>query len=150
MEVMTSLGQVGVIENISDGKTRIRVGAISLTQSIDQLRPVKTTGKSATKKSSATARPLESVASGSDSIGATVELNLIGMKADEAEYELDRFLDDAIYNGDSRVRIIHGHGTGRLRKMVHEFLKNSPLVDKFGFADPDKGGSGATVAELSS
>ena len=150
MEVMTSLGQVGVIESLSDGKAKIRVGTISLTQSIEQLSPVKAIGKSIAKKSSSAVKPSESAASATDSIGATVELNLIGMTADEAEYELDKFLDEAIYKGDSRVRIIHGHGTGRLRKMVHEFLKNSPLVSKFGFADPDKGGSGATVAELSS
>lgn len=147
MKVMTSLGQVGVIEHVSAGKVRVRVGSLSLNQSIDQIRPLKASGQSATNPKTEV-KQSEALPGAADSLGTTVELNLIGMKADEAEYELDKFLDEAFYKGDSRVRIIHGHGTGRLKKMVHEFLKGSELVSRFGFADADQGGSGATIAEL--
>jgi len=148
MNVMTSLGQVGVIEHLGDGKAKIRVGKLTVNQTIDELRPVtiKTSGSKSSKPGTKTTEVSVGM---TDSIGSTSELNLIGLKADEAEYELDKFLDEAAYKGDSRVRIIHGHGTGRLKKVVHEFLKNSPLVTRFAFADPEHGGSGATVAELS-
>jgi len=148
MNVMTSLGQVGVIEHLGDGKAKVRVGKLTVNQAVEELRPV-TMKASGTKSSKPTAGKTEVPVGLTDSIGSTAELNLIGLKADEAEYELDKFLDEAVYKGDSRVRIIHGHGTGRLKKMVHEFLKGSPLVSRFAFADPENGGSGATVAELS-
>ena len=147
MHVLTSLGQVGVIESLGDGKAKVRVGKLTVNQAVDQLRPV------VTKKIGGKGAPIkpkvESVAGATDALGSTVELNLIGMSADDAEYELDKFLDEAFYRGDSRVRIIHGHGTGRLKKMVQEFLKTSPLVSNFRLADPEHGGTGATVAELS-
>ena len=146
MQVLTSLGQVGVIESIGDGKAKVRVGKLTVNQSVSQLRPIltkKTTAKQVPQKTK-----VSSDLNVADSLGSTVELNLIGMNADDAEYELDKFLDESFYKGDSRVRIIHGHGTGRLKKMVQEFLKNSPLVTKFAFADPEHGGTGATVAEL--
>lgn len=146
MQVLTSLGQVGVIESIGDGKAKVRVGKLTVNQSVGQLRPIlakKSTARQAPQKTKASTDAIAA-----DSLGATVELNLIGLNADDAEYELDKFLDESFYRGDSRVRIIHGHGTGRLKKMVQEFLKNSPLVTKFAFADTEHGGTGATIAEL--
>jgi DNA mismatch repair protein MutS2 len=76
------------------------------------------------------------------------ELNLIGKTTDEAVDLADKFLDDAFLNGLSEVRIIHGHGTGALRKAVAEFLKDHPHVARFNTAPQDKGGSGATVVFL--
>ena len=78
------------------------------------------------------------------------ELNLIGKTTDEAVDLADKFLDEAFLNGLSEVRIIHGHGTGALRKAVAEFLRDHPHVARFTSASPDKGGSGATVVELNS
>jgi DNA mismatch repair protein MutS2 len=76
------------------------------------------------------------------------ELNLIGKTTAEAEYEIDRFLDEAYLASLPRVRIIHGFGTGALKNFVHHFLKGHPHVSKFGFAPQDQGGNGATIAEL--
>jgi DNA mismatch repair protein MutS2 len=76
------------------------------------------------------------------------ELNLIGKTTDEAVDLADKFLDDAFLNGVSEVRIIHGHGTGALRKAVADFLKDHPHVARFKAAPQDKGGTGATVVEL--
>ena len=66
----------------------------------------------------------------------------------DAEYEIDRFLDEAYMSSLPRVRIIHGFGTGALKNYVHHFLKGHPHVQKFGFASSDQGGNGATIAEL--
>ena len=85
-----------------------------------------------------------------DSKFHTNELNLIGKTTDEAVDLADKFLDEAFLNGLSEVRIIHGHGTGALRKAVAEFLKDHPHVARYAAAPQDKGGSGATVVELNS
>ena len=76
------------------------------------------------------------------------ELNLIGKTTDEAVDLTDKFLDAAFLNGLSEVRIIHGHGTGALRKAITEFLSDHPHVARFTVAPQDKGGSGATVVQL--
>jgi len=79
---------------------------------------------------------------------APAELNLIGHTTADAEYELDRFLDQSYMSSLPRVRIIHGFGTGALKNYVHHFLKNSDLVERFEFAPDTQGGHGATIAEL--
>ena len=83
-----------------------------------------------------------------DSPDAAAELNLIGHTTAEAEYELDRFIDEAYIASLPRVRIIHGFGTGALKNYVHHFLKNHELVEKFAFAPDSQGGNGATIADM--
>jgi len=97
------------------------------------------------------------VASGSVSVrsqrgeGAlTEEINLIGSTVEEATERVDKFLDDAVLAHISRVRIIHGHGTGALRRGLGEFLKTHPLVAKQSFETEDRGGKAVTVVELRS
>jgi DNA mismatch repair protein MutS2 len=76
------------------------------------------------------------------------ELNLIGKRAEEALEEVDRFLDSAALASVDRVRIIHGHGMGVLKRAVTEYLNKSPLVSRHYPASQSEGGSGATIAEL--
>ncbi len=78
----------------------------------------------------------------------TREINLIGKTSDIAAEEVERYLDSAFLAGVARVRIVHGHGMGVLRKTVQDILKKHPNVDKFYFAAPSEGGNGATVVEL--
>jgi len=83
-----------------------------------------------------------------DGYDIPAELNLIGKTTADAEYEIDRFLDEAYMSSLPRVRIIHGFGTGALKNYVHHFLKGHAHVAKYGFAPSDQGGNGATIAEL--
>lgn len=76
------------------------------------------------------------------------EINLIGKRVEEAEDLLDKFLDDTVLAGHKEIRIVHGHGSGRLRSAVAGFLKGHPLVDSHHSASPKAGGTGATVAVL--
>jgi len=78
------------------------------------------------------------------------ELTLLGMTAEEAVKVTERYLDDAFLAGLKRVRIVHGKGTGALRRAVEELLKVHPLVEAFRLADFKEGGAGATVVELQS
>ena len=67
---------------------------------------------------------------------------------EEATDRLDKFLDDAALAHKARVRIIHGHGTGALRKGIGEFLASHPLVEKHSFEAENRGGKAITVVEM--
>jgi DNA mismatch repair protein MutS2 len=77
-----------------------------------------------------------------------MEINLIGRTVDEACEELEKYLDRAFLAGLERVRVIHGHGAGVLRRGVREFLKAHPHVAGIQEAAQNEGGMGATVVEL--
>ncbi len=77
-----------------------------------------------------------------------LEVNLIGKRRDDAEIELMRFLDSLITSRIKTVRIIHGIGSGILREMVRDTLKNHPYIKSFHTAHPNEGGDGATIAEF--
>ncbi len=79
---------------------------------------------------------------------AGVEINLIGCTVEEATRRVDKFLDQAALAGSSQIRIIHGHGTGALRRGLAEFLKTHPLVEAIRFEAEDRGGQAITVVEL--
>ena len=76
------------------------------------------------------------------------EINLIGKNVDEACSELDKYLDDALLAHLPRVRIIHGRGTGALKKGIHAYLKRQNFVKKFQLAEFDDGGDAITVVEF--
>jgi DNA mismatch repair protein MutS2 len=76
------------------------------------------------------------------------EINVIGQRAEEALEQVDKFLDSAALASVNRVRIIHGHGMGVLKRAVGEFLKTNPHVSRSYPAPPAEGGTGATVVEL--
>ena len=76
------------------------------------------------------------------------EINVIGQRAEEARDNVDQFLDRAFMATASRVRIVHGHGMGILRKVLWELLENHPHVAKHYQAPPQEGGTGATIVEL--
>jgi len=77
-----------------------------------------------------------------------MEINLIGRTVDEATEELEKYLDRAFLAGLPKVRVIHGHGAGILRRAVREFLKSHPHVATAAEAPQSEGGQGATIVEL--
>ncbi len=76
------------------------------------------------------------------------EIDLRGLLGDEAIAQVERFLDDAVVAGLHRVDIIHGKGTGALRKRISEFLKTYPHIKAFRLGEWNQGGSGVTVVEF--
>ena len=80
--------------------------------------------------------------------GMLSELKVIGMTVDEAVDRVSRFLDDTMVTDVSQIRIVHGHGTGALRKGLQAFLTTHPLVEKHYPAPDHQGGGGATIVEL--
>jgi DNA mismatch repair protein MutS2 len=81
---------------------------------------------------------------------AAEEINVIGCTVEEATRRVDKFIDDAALAGKPSVRIIHGHGTGALRRGLAEFLSAHPLVERIHTEAEDRGGTAITVAELKS
>jgi DNA mismatch repair protein MutS2 len=76
------------------------------------------------------------------------DLNVIGCTVDEALARAERFLDQSLLGDRHVVRVIHGHGTGQLRRALAGFLQQHPLVARFSAAPPEQGGGGVTVVEL--
>ena len=79
---------------------------------------------------------------------AREEINLIGCTVEEGTRLVDKFLDQAALAGSSQIRIIHGHGTGALRRGLAEFLKTHPLVEAIHAENEDRGGNAITIVEL--
>ncbi|MEK7855189.1 MAG: Smr/MutS family protein, partial [Acidobacteriota bacterium] len=148
--VVTSFGNIGTIEKMDKDIAEVLVGGMRLREKITNLQLVEaetqpSDGLSPRERSrqSSVSSPIDI-----DRRDADMELNLIGKTTAEAEYELDRFIDEAYLASLPRVRIIHGFGTGALKNYVHHFLKNHDLIERFAFAPSDQGGNGATIAEL--
>jgi len=79
---------------------------------------------------------------------AASEINVIGQTVEQATEHVDKFLDDAALAHLPSVRIIHGHGTGALRKGLSEFLRSHPLVAAHTSESEERGGRAVTVVEL--
>ncbi|HKO58079.1 MAG TPA: Smr/MutS family protein [Thermoanaerobaculia bacterium] len=134
----------GEVVSIDGGKAVLNVNGRRMTVDAKDLVPVagtkqKTTGYTPSRKSSG----------GADIAPISAELNLIGQRVDDALEASDKFLDRALLEGKQAVRIIHGFGTGALRKAVREHLRKHPAVASWRPGDENEGGDGATVAVLS-
>ncbi|HLH78484.1 MAG TPA: endonuclease MutS2 [Candidatus Binataceae bacterium] len=79
---------------------------------------------------------------------ASAEVNLIGLRAPEALQRLESFLDQAYLTNQTEVRVVHGVGSGALRRAVHEYLRASPYCAEFHEAPPHGGGAGATIVSI--
>jgi len=141
--VITSFGTTGTIEKLDGEIAEVLVGSMRLREKLENLRIAE-----AETRAVASVPSKGSITKPIDSPDVAAELNLIGQTTAEAEYELDRFIDEAYMASLPRVRIIHGFGTGALKNYVHHFLKNHELVERFAFASDNQGGNGATIAEL--
>ena len=78
----------------------------------------------------------------------SARLDLRGHRYEQAMSELSAFIDHALLNNLSSVTIIHGKGTGALRKGTQEYLRSNPRVKSFDYAAPNNGGDGATIVNL--
>jgi DNA mismatch repair protein MutS2 len=80
--------------------------------------------------------------------GSLSELNVIGCTVDEALTRLEKFLDESTVTDVTELRIVHGHGTGQLRRAIAQFLKDHPLVARIETAPQNQGGGGATIVTM--
>jgi DNA mismatch repair protein MutS2 len=136
-----------IFRRLDGSSAEIEAGPLRMKVAVDEI-----IGIDATATSAGTAHTLGgvSVRSQQSEGAATEEINLIGSTVEEATERVDKFLDNAALAHVSRVRIIHGHGTGALRKGLGQFLKSHPLVANQSFESEDRGGKAVTVVELRS
>jgi len=136
----TRMDQKGeVLSLLHDEKMMLRVGQMKVQVPVAECELVHR-GKSEDQKKISGSVPAMS------NVG--MELDLRGQYADEAEYALESYLSDARAGGWHEVRIIHGKGTGVLKKMVTLHLKRSPFVQSYRGGLPGEGGAGVTTAKL--
>jgi DNA mismatch repair protein MutS2 len=137
-----------VFRRLDGSSAEIEAGPLRMKVALDEITGVE--GEATASKSAAPASKLQSVTVTSQRGEGTftAEINVIGMTVEEATGRLDKFLDDAALANKSQVRIIHGHGTGALRKGIGTFLASHPLVEKHSFETEERGGKAITVVEL--
>jgi DNA mismatch repair protein MutS2 len=138
------LGLEGTITSIHGQQADIDVRGKRMRAKLADLRVLSGAGTS----SSAAAATVRVNVDLTPRQGSLTELNVIGCTVDEAVDRVSRFLDQTLVTDQQEVRIVHGHGTGQLRKGLAAYLKGHPLVSKFYPAPQEQGGSGATIIEL--
>jgi DNA mismatch repair protein MutS2 len=148
---LRSFGSVGIVDQIKDGVAEIRVKSLRFRERLENLELMEVHGSQ--KSQSGKLEKLRRSANtelhrtGSED-QVKSELNVIGQTTDEAVDAVDKFLDEASLASLSQVRIVHGHGTGALRRAIAGLLDGHPHVSRFLPAPPDQGGAGATLVEL--
>jgi DNA mismatch repair protein MutS2 len=146
---LRSFGSVGIVDQIKNGVAEVRVKSVRLREKIENLELVEaTTPKPQQGKLEKLRRSAATETHLAADDKAQSELNVIGQTTDEAVDAVDKFLDEASLASLSKVRIIHGHGTGALRRALGALLDGHPHVSRFLPAPPDQGGTGATLVEL--
>lgn len=151
---LRTLGTTGVIERINGSDVELLVGSLRLREKLANLeliddapaprapeeRGARLRRQAAQRGTQVTLRPTADE--------ATAELKLIGRTTDEALDLTDKFLDEAYVQNLNPIRIVHGVGTGAVRRVVTELLRNHPHVARYQLAPREQGGEGATIVEL--
>lgn len=124
------------------GQVVVQLDTMKVTLAPDELEPA-TKAAAAPKQ----AAPVTVTRADEEESGG-IELNIIGQRYEEAEEKVQRFLDQCLLSGIGQVRIIHGRGTGALRKMVSDTLRRYPGVKGYHFEAFEAGGDAVTVVEF--
>jgi len=127
---------------LADGSVEVDAGFMKMQVPDSDVEEILPTATAAAKPSGIRVRE------GPSFSGSYKEINLVGQRAEEACNLVDKFLDTAALAQVDRVRIVHGHGMGILKRAIAELLAENPHVEKFYLAPPEEGGSGATIVEL--
>jgi DNA mismatch repair protein MutS2 len=143
--IVPPFGLQGVVKAIADGQTEIDVHGKRLRAPVRDLRVVGGVTSAKVERSASGVKVTVDLA---PRPGLLSDLNVIGCTVDEALAKAERFLDETLVTDQRTVRVIHGHGTGKLQKAISGFLKSHPLVDRFHTAPLEQGGGGVTVVEL--
>lgn len=133
----TSVGVISELDKVKN-KAVLSVGTLKIKTKYSDLVPA--------KKSEAETTTRKTFAFDQNEI--SYRLNIRGKRADEAEFEIIKFLDNAVMNGTDRVEILHGKGTGALKQLVHGILRTNHSVKNYYFANIEYGGDGITIVEF--
>jgi len=139
--IVGGLGLEATVTGVHDGTADLDVRGKRMRASLRDLKTIATGGAPPPAKVNVNValQPRETAQS---------DLNVIGCTVDEAIARAERFLDESLLTDQRVVRLIHGYGTGQLKRALTGFLQQHPLVARFATAPPEQGGGGVTVVEL--
>ena len=137
---VTNLNKEGIVlSHVSkNNEVQVQIGSMKMSINIRNLQKIKENSKTETNAYSHVPKARN----------VKTEINVIGMTVEEANFVIDKFLDDSVLANLKTVRIVHGKGTGKLRKGIHEFLKTNPHVKSFRLGNFGEGEMGVTVVNL--
>lgn len=141
---MNLTGTVGSIPD-SRGNLTVQMGILRSQVNISDLEIIEEPASYTVKGTKSTSKSQLKV---SKSLSVSPEINLLGKTVDEAVYALDKYLDDAILSHLNTVRVVHGKGTGALRKGIHQFLRRQKHVTSYRLGEFGEGDAGVTIIEL--
>lgn len=142
-----SMNLTGTIQSLPDsrGNVTVQMGILRSQVNISDLEIIEEPSPYTPKKLNRTSKGRIGM---SKSLSVSPEINLLGKTVDEAVAELDKYLDDAILSHLNTVRVVHGKGTGALRKGIHEYLRRQKHVKSYHLAEYGEGDAGVTIVEL--
>ena len=143
-----SMNLTGTVSSLPDSKgslyvqmgilrSQVHISDLEILEEINPYAPSKKSKESSNKKSSI-----------SKALNISTEINLLGKTTDEALYELDKYLDDALIARLSSVRVVHGKGTGTLRAAIHNYLKKQKAVKSYRLGEFGEGDAGVTIVDF--
>ena len=142
-----SMNLTGTIQSLPDsrGNVTVQMGILRSQVNISDLEIIEEPSPYTPKKLNRTSKGKIGM---SKSLSVSPEINLLGKTVDEAIAELDKYLDDALLSHLNTVRVVHGKGTGALRKGIHEYLRRQKHVKDYHLAEFGEGDAGVTIVEL--
>ena len=149
---LRTLNTKGLVTSLGEDELEIQVGNLRVRTRLSEVEAIETQSKDGAdarvKEASPTSRTAVESDSSLNAPSPGIELDLRGLRADDALDQLERYLDAAYLAGLPFVRIIHGKGTGKLRLAVREALGAHPHIKSFDPGEANEGGDGVTVAKL--
>ena len=142
-----SMNLTGTVASLPDakGNLSVQMGILRSIVNISDLEIIEEVNPYAVKSKKGSGRSQMRM---SKSLSVRPEINLLGKTVDEAVAELDKYLDDALLSHLNSVRVVHGKGTGALRKGIHQYLKRQKYVKSFHLAEFGEGDAGVTIVEF--
>ena len=144
--VVASMNAEGVVRNVSGRRVDVDVRGIRLRTTLADLR--RAGASSSRRPDDERQAPPRVQVSRTAPAGSTRDLVLVGATVDEALDRAAKFIDDALLADERRVRVVHGHGTGRLRAALASYFREHPQVARVSPAGEHEGGGAATIVEL--
>jgi len=149
------LGAAGVVAQLPDarGRAKVTVGKMTVEVGADALRPIAGSARAAQRAAAAAAPGMRGAASSEEALAlvsqaSTPTVDLRGQTGDDALAAVEAALDRAALAGESNLMVVHGHGTGALRKRVRAYLDESPYVARWAPGTSRQGGDGVSVVDL--
>lgn len=145
---LTKLGQKGVVLRINGKNIFVQIGAMKTNVAIKDCLLVSEAKRETSDQKPKLRKKYTQTMIKNKIENAVLEIDVRGMNVMEAIPIVEKSIDNAMLSGQGRLRIIHGKGTGMLRKGLHEYFRGSKLIKSYSFAPANEGGDGATIVSL--